>query len=214
MNKTLSNFDWGVVAKGLISTTRGSQPIAERAVGLGNHSFLHHTRQQARGVCKCLAKKKSTRCMRDCRHLRAPTHVFSLHMHTLTCRQFHIGTDTNQRKFSCGWWPFIVASNFLLFYFKTVNLWTMFATHVHCLHLEAAHCSSLHTFQSRGMEATPQARRRTQSHWSGITRLVRFSNSWSLWLQVVRPVQEGTSKIKVQTRDINMQQLVEADSHT
>lgn len=42
----LSHFDWGVVAKGLISTMGGSQPIAERAVGLGNHSFLHHTKQR------------------------------------------------------------------------------------------------------------------------------------------------------------------------
>lgn len=196
MNKTLSNFDWGVVAKGLISTTRGRQPIAETAVGLGNHSFLHHTKQQAKGeYANVQRRKKRVQCVRDCRHLRAPTHVFSSHMHTLICRLFHIGTDTNQRKFNCGWWPFIVASNFLLFYFKTMNLWTTLATLCLLSAFERWLTATLSThFKGRG--TAPQARRRMQSHRSGITRLVRFSSNWSLWQQVVWPVQWETSKTK------------------
>lgn len=56
----LSHFDWGVVAKGLISTMRGSLPIAERTVGLGNHSFLHHTKQ--RGYAN-VQQKRYMMCM-------------------------------------------------------------------------------------------------------------------------------------------------------
>lgn len=104
-------FDSGVVAKGLISTVRGSQPIAERAVGLGNHSFLHHTKQKSMQI----VHQKSAQCVKlqavACINIHAQ--VFFHHTHTQTHahvhmhRLLHISTETNQRKlwmvtFHCG----------------------------------------------------------------------------------------------------------------
>lgn len=70
--------------------------------------------------------------------------VADIYVHKHTCfnhtrpnphaDNFTSAQKTNQRKFSCGWWPFIVASHFLRFYFETVNLWTRLATRVHRLH--------------------------------------------------------------------------------
>lgn len=98
--------------------------MAERAVGLCNHSFLHRTRH--RGV----QMFSNQRCMmwESLQTLLHTKHAGTCFHHT--CTDTHARTQTlfgsrSERKRDCGWRPFAVASNFLPLYFEAVNLWTV-----------------------------------------------------------------------------------------
>lgn len=177
LNRPLALFDWVVVAKGLISTIRGSQPIAERAVCLGNHSFLHHTKQVG---MQMFSKKRYMACERLQTFPCAGIHARSCSSHMPTHQQIIRGSVAVDgdlslwhqtscrfilRRWTCEPW------SLLMF---TACVWK---------------CISVCTFQSKGMETTPQVRRRMQSHCCGITRSLLFYSSWSTWLQVLWEMQ-------------------------
>lgn len=119
----MSNFDWGVVAKGPISTTTNSQPIAERTVALCSRGFLYLTKQRG-GLYANILKKKGL-------HEHGTQENLGTCKHSYTHADYFTPPQKEIRASLAGDGDlFTVASNFLLFYFKMVNLWTRLAVAV------------------------------------------------------------------------------------
>lgn len=157
----------------------GSQPIAERAVGVSTTVSCITA-----GKCKYSGRKKKKRCTAsDCRHLQANARTFSLHEPTF--RLFYISSERDERKCGCGWWSFCCGTqNFLLFYFKTVNLWTAFL-------LVGGNRLTVFVFQVWRMETRAQ---RMQMYWCLMIKLLFSYKSWKVKLQVFYLSAENISK--------------------
>lgn len=156
----MSNFDWGVVAKGLISTTTYSQPIAVRAVGSCSRSFLYLTKQEGYADIQ----NKTT-------YVHGMWEIIDICKHTCTRADYFTSPPKETRgslaldgdlllwhQTSCcfilRWWT--CEPSLLSLYLQVVNgkLYFFFFYP--------------HAIQSSGMKTMLQAQRRRQSHWCGI----------------------------------------------